>query len=115
MAKTKKPRRHSAEFKNAAVEKMKSCESVVALAQELKINWSLLYKWRNAAESHRTTEQEEVAHQREAKLEAEIATLKTALAERAMEVDFFTGALQRVEALRRRRNGAEASTTGSGK
>jgi len=54
---------------------------------------------------------------REAVLRAEISQLKEALADRALEVDFFKGALRKVEALRQKRgrNGAEAFTTKSGK
>jgi hypothetical protein len=46
-------------------------------------------------------------------LEGEVATLKTALAEKVLEADFFERALQRVEA-HRQRNGGVASTTRSG-
>jgi hypothetical protein len=43
--------------------------------------------------------------------------LNAAPADKTLEVDFFKGALQKIEALRRRRgaNGAEAFTTKSGK
>src|SRR5579864_7041005 len=53
---------------------------------------------------------------REAALEAEIARLKIALADPALELDFFRGALQKTETLRRKHapNGGEASTNRSG-
>ena len=102
VSKTKRPRRHSAEFKAAAVEKMKGCANVVALSRELKVPWRQLYRWKAAAE---------------AVLREEIIQLKVALADKAMEVDFFKGALRNIEALRQKpeRNGGEAFTTKSGK
>ena len=46
MAKMKKWRRHTVEFKRQAVERMKTCESIEALAQELKLQRKLLYTWK---------------------------------------------------------------------
>jgi hypothetical protein len=52
-----------------------------------------------------------------AALKKEVVELKVALADKALEVDFFRGALQRVEDRRRRSesNGDTASTTTSQK
>jgi transposase-like protein len=110
----KKARRHSAEFKASAVEQMKRCDNIVALSRELKVHWRMLYRWKAAAEAAR---RQNVPEQREAALQAEIAQLKIALADQALELDFFRGALQKIETLRRQpaRNGGEASTTRSGK
>ena len=117
MTKTKRPRRHGAEFKGAAVEKMKGCDNIVALARELKVHWRLLYRWKAAAESAATTRVQEQGVKREAELQAEIARLKTALADKTLELDFFRGALQKIEALRHKRvgTGEGAFTTKSGK
>jgi len=54
---------------------------------------------------------------REFTLGKEIIQLKRLLAEKVQEVDFFKGALQKVEARRRKNEsiGARASTTKSGK
>lgn len=92
---------------------MKNCDSVVALSRELKVHWRLLYHWKAAAEAAR---QQSEPEQREAALREEISALKIALADKAMEVDFFKGALQKIETLRQQHacNGGEASTTRSG-
>jgi transposase len=117
VAKNKRPRRYSAEFKAAAVERMKSCDSVVGLSLELKVHWRLLYHWKEAAEAAAAARMRQGPEYREAVLLKQISQLKMALADRAMEVDFFKGALRKIEALRqkRERNGGEAFTTKSGK
>ena len=46
MAKMAKWRRHTVEFKRQAVERMKTCENIHALAQELKVVRKLLYTWK---------------------------------------------------------------------
>jgi len=43
MVKMAKWRRHTVEFKRQAVERMKTCENIEALARELKIQRKLLY------------------------------------------------------------------------
>jgi hypothetical protein len=54
---------------------------------------------------------------REAQLENEVGRLKRVLAEKTLELDFFKGALQKVEARRRqsKNSGGKTSTTKSGK
>ena len=54
---------------------------------------------------------------RESTLRKEVNQLKRLLADKAVEVDFFRGALQKVEARRQRsgNSGEKASTTKSGK
>ena len=96
---------------------MKGCDSVVALSRELKVHWRLLYRWKAAAEAALAAREQSEPEQREAVLREEIKQLKVALADKAMEVDFFRGALRNIEALRqkRARNGGEAFTTKSGK
>lgn len=116
MAKNKGPRRHSPEFKAAAVEKMKGCDSVVSLSRKLRVHWRLLYRWKAAAEAAEAAHQQNAPEQREAALREEIIQLKTALADKVMEVDFFRGALRKIETLRQKPvpSGGEASTTRSG-
>jgi transposase len=116
VAKIKGRRRHSPEFKAAAVEKMRGTDSVVALSRELKVHWRLLYRWKAAAETAEAVRDDHAPEQREAALREEITKLKTALADKTMEVDFFRGALRNIETLRQKRahNGGEASTTKSG-
>jgi transposase-like protein len=103
-----------------AVERMRNSTNVNELARELGINRSLLYRWRGQLEA--TPADETAAHgqgpedPRDAKLREENGVLKRALAEKGLEVDFFKGALQKIEARRRKSDGsgARASTTRSG-
>ena len=46
-------RKHTAEFKQAAVQRMLDGEPVRKIAKELKIVPSLIYQWRNKAEAKR--------------------------------------------------------------
>src|SRR5262249_32830703 len=101
----KKRRRFTDDFKAKAVARMEECDSVVGLARELGITWSLLYKWK----AH--LERAAIAN-RERELEEELKTVKLALAQKTLEVDFFKSALQRIEA--RRQAGRVTSTTRSG-
>jgi len=105
---------HSASFKEAAVARMKGCDSVVGLAQELGVNWRLLYHWKDRAESKARAAEQSAAELRVALLEAEVTRLKSALADKVLEADFFESALQKVEA-HRQGTGGVASTTRSGK
>jgi hypothetical protein len=106
------------EFREKAAERMKSGETTRALAKELGVHRSVLYRWRDrlaAVEATATAKDEGLASgSREGRLYRENNELKQALAERVMEVDFFKGALQKVAA-RRQSTGARASTTKSGK
>jgi predicted RNase H-like nuclease (RuvC/YqgF family) len=96
---------------------MKGCSNVVALSRELKVPWRLLYRWKAAAEAAEAAHRQNAPEQQEAVLREEISQLKVALADKAMEVDFFRGALRNIEALRQKPegNGGEAFTTKSGK
>lgn len=102
-------------FREKALERMKSCENVSALAKELGIKRSLLYKWRDQIEAIDSPD-ESAATGREERLRGEIGKLKRVLAEKTLEVDFFKGALHKVEARRQSKgsSGAKASTTKSG-
>jgi transposase-like protein len=105
--KSKRRREFSLAFKQDAIRRLEKCDSVVGLARELGICWSLLYKWRGQLERA-------AARSREQVLQDEVAALKMALGQKTLEVDFFKGALQKVEA-RRQQGGRVASTTRSGK
>lgn len=111
-------RRVTVEFKQQAVERMKRCDNVKELARELKVSRRLLYIWRSKLEGRRRAgrELEETPEQRrEKQLREEIARLKTALADRSLEVDFFKAALLGVEETRQKRieAGGRASTASS--
>ena len=99
-----------------AVDRLRKCDNVVALSEELGVHRRLLYKWRQQLEP---TEPggDAPPDLREFTLGKEISQLKRLLAEKVQEVDFFKGALQRIEARRRNSEstGATASTTKSGK
>jgi transposase-like protein len=118
MAKMAKWRRHTVEFKRQAVERMKTCENIEALARELKIQRKLLYTWKYQLEGRpkpRYADLGTTAEERKDKrLRDEITKLKLALAEKALETDFFKSALLKVkEDQGSTAAGAAASTTSS--
>ena len=111
----KPPRRFSLEFQRAAVKRLNEGESGREIASELGINRQLIYKWRDQLESGELNSVAKSA--REVYLEKENARLKQILANRDLEIDFFKGALQRIEDRRQQNDvlGARTSTTKSGK
>ena len=112
----KRLRRHTKEFRRRAVERLQSCDNIVALSQELGVHRRLLYQWRDQSEAFESAESPP-GSSRESTLRKEISQLQRVLAEKTLEVDFFKGALQKVEARRQPRSGSGemASTTRSGK
>lgn len=106
--------KYSEEFRRKAVEQLKASENIKALAQELGVDRRLLYYWRDRAEMK---DRRPAANARERKLEGEVNQLKRVLADKTMELDFFKGALQKVEARQQQsdNSGEQASTTKSGK
>ena len=119
MAKKRKTRvgRYPKEFRRMAVEKLKNCDNIVALSEELGVHRRLLYKWREQLDPAEIAEESPPQNSREATLRKEVNQLKRLLAEKTVEVDFFKGALQKIEARRQRRgnSGETASTTRSEK
>ncbi len=105
--------RHPNEFRRMAIERFNSCENIVALAEELGIQRTLLYKWRKQFEAAEAIGDSIPPNAREGRLRKEIGYLKRLLAEKALEADFFRGALQEVEARRQRKesSGEQTSTT----
>lgn len=89
---------------------MRCCESIKGLAKELGVHRSVLYQWRDqlAPEDRAEWREREGA---ETALERENRQLKQALAEKTLEVDFFSGALQKIAA--RRQNNNKAGETAS--
>jgi transposase-like protein len=108
-------RRRPLEFKKMAVERLKSCDNVVALAEELGVHRRMLYRWRDQLEpmDNGDAPPENV---KERDLRIQLATAKRLLADKTLEVDFFRGALQKIEARRQSSTqpGETASTTKSG-
>lgn len=94
-------RRHQREFKRQAVERMKTSDNVQGLARELDIESKLLYVWKHQFEGRperrHASYVETPEETTERKLRDEIARLKQALADRSLEIDFFRGALRRIE------------------
>ena len=103
-------------FRQMAVDRLNQCDNIGELANELGIHRRLLYAWREKLEPLERDEGPP-ATSREATLRKEISHLKRVLAEKVLEVDFFKGALQNVEARRQRsgKTGARASTPRSGR
>jgi transposase-like protein len=97
-----------------AVERFKSCENIVMLAKELNVPRQTLYRWWK--ESERVDEDLTSEKSRESRLRREVNNLKRLVAEKTLEVDFFKGALQKVEARPHENSvlGEPASTTTSG-
>jgi transposase-like protein len=103
-------------FRQYAVERLKRCENIVALSKELGVHRRLLDRWRDQLEPAESGEGAAPGNSRETTLRKEVSRLKRALAEKTLEVDFFTGALRKVKARRQRNgnSGGTASTTTSG-
>ena len=109
--------RYPNEFKRMVVERMKQCDNILALAAELDLDRRLMYKWRDQIDPVDKGEWPPPQNSRESMLRKEVSQLKRVLADKTVELDFFKGALQKVEARRQRSDvsGAKASTTKSGK
>ena len=113
----KRLRRYTKKFRRMAVEKLKRSDNIVALSQELGVHRRLLYHWRDRWDALDGEEESSPGNSEEWALRKENGRLKQALAEKTLELDFFRGALQKVEARRQRKgsSGEKASTTKSGK
>jgi len=119
--KGKKHRRHSEEFKREVVKRMGECKNLEGLGRELGLDVKMMYQWKWKAEGRPTRKPAALTTQaaEQGSLETvrrENAQLKRLLAEKALEVDFFKGALQQVEARHRGRgdSGETPSTVSSG-
>lgn len=114
-------RRHTVEFKRQVVERMKTCENIHSLARELKLERKLLYTWKYQLEGRPEPRHANLAtsaeERKDKQLRDEITKLKSALADKALENDFFRSALLKIKAGRQQSTGAgaSASTTPSGR
>jgi hypothetical protein len=114
-------RRHTLEFKKQSVERMRNCENIQELARELKIERKLLYTWKYQLEGHpepRHANLATTAEERKDKhLRDENIKLKSALADKTLENDFFRSALHGIREVRQKITaaGASASTSPSGR
>jgi transposase-like protein len=111
----KRVNKYPTAFRKMALERLKSCRNATELAAELGIHRTQLYKWRDQMEPIEDGPGP-AANSHERELRKEIRELKRVLGEKALEADFFKGALQKVEARRQSNSGsgAKASTTESG-
>ena len=121
----KKSKRYPVGFQLDAVERMKNCEDIAKLAEELGVSRGALYLWKRKAEGQpsyrdRAREGYQAPPDDERsriirELEAKVASLEGELGRRSLEASFFGSALRRVEAARRQNDkpGAMPSTTKS--
>jgi|SRR6516165_6219980 hypothetical protein len=121
----KRSRRYPVGFQLSAVERMKHCEDIGKLAEELGVSRGALYLWkrrgegllsyRDAARQGHPAAADDPQARRVRELEAEVANLEGELGRRSLEVSFFKSALRRVEGLRQPNDklGGTASTTRS--
>jgi len=112
VAPKKRVNKYPRAFQLMALERMKHCESVTALAKELGIDRTVLYHWKN----HIKAIEGGAADSPIRVLRKQVRDLKRVLAEKTLEVDFFKGALQKIEARRQGSSGSgeTASTNRSG-
>jgi transposase-like protein len=90
--------RYSKEFRQAALERLKSCDNITALATELGVQRRLLYKWLDLLEPDAAGACSPSA--REVELQQQVTALKRLLADKTLEVDFFKSALHKIAAPR---------------
>jgi transposase-like protein len=115
MSTMRKWRRHTIEFKRAAVEQMKTAGNITALARELGIQQKLLYSWKYQFEGRPEPRHANLSVNAEDRKDqqhrAEIARLKAAIADKALEVDFLKSALLRVNQAQPMANSGELAST----
>lgn len=100
---------------------MKTCNDVSSLVRELQVSRSQVYRWRDealgriAVPSPRTAAQ--IQEKKEEQQQRRIAELERLVARQALDLDFFKGALLRIEESRRKRTQTSGmpSTNKSGK
>ena len=122
---SKRSNRYPVGFQRDAVERMKHCEDVGKLAEELGVSRGALYLWNRRVEGlpsyrdalrqgHPAGEDDQQA-KKIRELEAKVASLEGELGRRSLEASFFKSALRRVEERRRQNDelGGTASTTKS--
>ena len=108
-------RKFTEAYRELAVRRLRECENVSELCREMRISRQLLYQWRDRLERKQAKLDPDKATQLQ--LREQVGRLKQCLAEKTLEVDFFKGALQKIEALRQPSTGSgeAASTSRSGK
>lgn len=118
-------KRYPVGFQRDAVERMKHCEDIGKLAEELGVSRGALYLWRrkdegllsyrDAARKGHPAADDDPRAKKIRELEAHVASLEGELGRRSLEASFFKSALRKVEGLHRQsgESGGTASTTRS--
>lgn len=121
----KRSNRYPVGFQRDAAERMKHCEDIGKLAEELGVSRGALYLWkrrgegllsyRDAARRGQSAAADDPQLKKIRELEAKVASLEGELGRRCLEASFFKSALRRVEGLRQKSDapGATTSTTRS--
>ena len=121
--KNKRSNRYPVGFQRDAVERMKHCEDIGQLAEELGVSRGALYLWkrrgegllsyRDAARRGHPAATDDPQARKILELEAKVGALEGELGRSHLEARFFKSALRRVEELRRQNDvpGGTASTT----
>jgi transposase-like protein len=108
--------RYSAEFRQQALMRMKTCDNVKALAKELGVARQQLYWWKQRAEQRANPREpgatEDPRDRRIRELTKKVAELEGVIGQKSLELDFFAGALRRIEESRQKKgmSGETAST-----
>ena len=107
-------RQYPVGFQKDALERMKHCDDIRALAAELGVSRGVLYLWKRKSEGLAASSPDEQARKIQ-QLEAQVASLEGELGRRSLEASFFKSALRKVEGLRRQseKPGGIPSTTRS--
>jgi transposase-like protein len=116
-------RQYAREFKLLAIRRMEEAGNVRALAEELGVRRELLYGWRakyaagglealRNSGRPRPTAHEAVARSDERRIGELERELERKIGEQALLIDFFKGALRRIEASRQA-NGEPGATVSS--
>ena len=99
-------RRHSREFKLAALSRMEGTSDVAGLAAELGIDRNLLYKWNRAFQAGGAEALRLPGERVGVGCASGTAELERKVAQQALELDFFRAALQHFAGHRRKDGGS---------
>ena len=118
MAKKRTTGRYPQAFRKMAVERLKDVRQHRGVsAKELGVHRRLLYKWRDQFEPIDESHEPATGSSPRGVDPPQMHAAEALVADKTLEVDFFKGALQKVEARRQQngRSGEKASTTRSKK
>ena len=114
-----RPRKYDEDFRQTALERMKGCQDVTGLALELGISRCQLYRFQREALGRKPEPRPEawLKEKADERQRRRIAELERLVARQALELDFFRGALLRIEENRRKptQTSGMPSTNKSGK